>query len=125
MAAKENVITKTEDFIQWFLPKIDKFPRNYKFLFGDRIVEIQLDLLEQLIEAYFKKEKVEHLRAANVEIEKLRHLIKICVGMKFLSIDQYEFASQGLNDIGPGLTCRSANYTSGSALWSGPPSSSN
>ena len=42
MATKENVITKTEDFIKWFLPKIEKFPRNYKFLFGDRLVEIQL-----------------------------------------------------------------------------------
>lgn len=68
MPATENVITKTEDFIQWFLPKIDKFPRNYKFLFGDRIIRIQLDLLEQLIEAYFKKEKLDHLKAANAVV---------------------------------------------------------
>ena len=38
MAAAENVITKTNDLIQWFLPKIEKFPRNYKFLVGDRLV---------------------------------------------------------------------------------------
>ena len=35
MAVKENVLTKTDDFILWFLPKIEKFPRNYKFLFGE------------------------------------------------------------------------------------------
>ena len=34
---KENVLTRTDDFIKWFLPKIEKFPRNYKFLFGDRL----------------------------------------------------------------------------------------
>ena len=41
MAVKENILTRTDDFIKWFLPKIEKFPRNYKFLFGDRLVEIQ------------------------------------------------------------------------------------
>ena len=51
MAAKENVLTKTDDLLRWFLPKIEKFPRNYKFLFGDRLVQIQLDLLEDLIDA--------------------------------------------------------------------------
>ncbi len=50
MATKENVLTRTDVF-KWFLPKIEKFPRNYKLLFGDRRVEIQLDLLENLIEA--------------------------------------------------------------------------
>src|ERR1019366_10251108 len=37
MATKENVLTRTDDFIKWFLPKIEKFPRNYKFPFGDRL----------------------------------------------------------------------------------------
>ncbi len=61
MATKENVLTRTDDFIKWFLPKIEKFPRNYKFLFGDRLVEIQLDVLENLIEAYYRKEKLANL----------------------------------------------------------------
>jgi hypothetical protein len=51
MPTKENVLTRTDDFIKWFLPKIERFPRNYKFLIGDRLVEIQLDVLENLIEA--------------------------------------------------------------------------
>jgi hypothetical protein len=46
MPTKENVLTRTDDFIKWFLPKIERFPRNYKFLIGDRLVEIQLDVLE-------------------------------------------------------------------------------
>jgi hypothetical protein len=43
MPAKENILTHTDDFIKWFLPKLEKFPRNYKFLFGDRMVQLQLD----------------------------------------------------------------------------------
>jgi len=100
MATKENVLTLTDDFIKWFLPKIEKFPRNYKFLFGDRLVEIQLDLLEHLIEAYYRKDKLGNLRAANVEIEKLRHLLKICTEMKFMTLSQLEFSTRALNQIG-------------------------
>jgi hypothetical protein len=52
MPVKENVLTRTADFIKWSLPKIEGFPQNYIFLFGDRLVEIQFDVLENLIEAY-------------------------------------------------------------------------
>ena len=100
MAAKENVLTRTSDFLCWFLPKIEKFPRNYKFLFGDRIVKIELDLLERLIEAYYSKDKIRNLRLANIEIEKLRQLMAVCVQMKFLSVQQLEFATRELNQIG-------------------------
>ncbi len=100
MPLKESVISKTDDFLLWFLPKIEKFPRNYKFLFGDRLVGIQLDLLENLIEAYYRKDKLTNLRAANVEIEKLRHLLKLCAEMKFISLPQLEFATRSLNEIG-------------------------
>ena len=100
MATKENVLTKLDDFMVWFLPKIEKFPRNYKFLFGDRIIHIQLDLMEHLIEAYYQKNKLPNLRAANLEIEKLRHLMQICTKLKFISVDQLEFATRALNDVG-------------------------
>ena len=100
MPVKENVLTKTDDFIKWFLPKLEKFPRNYKFLFGDRLVQIQLDLLENLIEAYYSKDKLAHLRAANLELEKLRHLLQISTEMRFLGLHQLEYATRELNHIG-------------------------
>lgn len=103
MATKENVLTKTDDFIKWFLPKIEKFPRNYKFLFGDRLVTMQLNLLEHLIEAYYQKDKIASLRAANLEIEKLRRMMQICMELRFISLSQLEFATRALNEIG-GMT---------------------
>jgi len=103
MAVKENILTHTDDFIKWFLPKLEKFPRNYKFLFGDRMVELQLDLLEHLIEAFYQKDKIAKLRAANVDLEKLRHLLQISTEMRFISLDQLEYATRALNQIGSQL----------------------
>jgi len=42
MAQKENLLTRLEDFIVWYLPHLESFPRNYKFLLGDRSVKVLL-----------------------------------------------------------------------------------
>ncbi|MCG3157256.1 MAG: hypothetical protein DKINENOH_03888 [bacterium] len=42
MAQKENLLTRLEDFIVWYLPHLESFPRNYKFLLGDRSARILL-----------------------------------------------------------------------------------
>ena len=100
MAESENVITKTSDFIRWFLPKADKMPRNFKFLFGDRIVKIQIDLLERLIEAYYGRDKLKPLLTANIEVEKLRQLLRVSADLQWMSVQQFEFATRQLNEIG-------------------------
>jgi hypothetical protein len=53
-------------------------------------------LLEHLIEAFYQKEKLAKLRAANVDLEKLRHLLQISTEMRFISLDQLAYASRSL-----------------------------
>ena len=100
MADSENILTRTDDLIKWTLPKIEAMPRNYKFIFGDRLMQMLLDLLERLLEAYYSRDKVRPLTAANLQIEKLRHLLRICADMHWLGLSQYEFAIRELNAIG-------------------------
>ena len=56
--------------------------------------------MENLIEAYYQKEKLAPLRSANIGLEKLRHLLHISAELRFLSLDQLEFATRALNQIG-------------------------
>ncbi|MGH7450899.1 MAG: diversity-generating retroelement protein Avd [bacterium] len=103
MAQKENLLTRLEDFIVWFLPHLESFPRNYKFLVGDRAVNILFDILEDVADAYYSKEKLEKLKRANVRLEKFRRILAVCVRMKFLSPKQMGFASNRLYEIGTDL----------------------
>ncbi|MCK6561510.1 diversity-generating retroelement protein Avd [candidate division KSB1 bacterium] len=103
MAQKENLLTRLEDFIVWYLPHLESFPRNYKFLLGDRSVKILLDILEEVADAYYSKDKLEKLQRANIQLEKLRRLLAICTRMKFLSTKQLAFASNRLYEIGTDL----------------------
>lgn len=42
-------------FILWPVPTVERFPRNRKFLLGDRIQITALEVLERLIEATYSK----------------------------------------------------------------------
>jgi hypothetical protein len=59
-------------------PGLDKLPRSQKFLLGDRIQTTALDLLERLIEATYSKARERSLGEANLGIEKLRFLFRLC-----------------------------------------------
>jgi hypothetical protein len=87
-------------FIRWLVPTVEKFPRSQKFLLGDRIQGTALDVLDRLIEATYTKARQTHLQSANLGVEKLRHLFRIAVDLKFLDPDRFEFAARMLDEIG-------------------------
>jgi hypothetical protein len=59
----------------WLVPTIEKFPKSYEFTIGDRIETIAIDVLKALIEATYTMERTQHLRQANLGIEKLRFFL--------------------------------------------------
>lgn len=65
-------IAKYYDIMLYLFDRVDSFPRDCKFTLGDRIVTLAFDTLERLLEAAYSKEKTAPLRAANMNIEKLR-----------------------------------------------------
>ena len=50
-----TVITKTYDFILWSCNHTSKFPRNHRFVLGERIERNLYDLLEILIRAKYSR----------------------------------------------------------------------
>ena len=97
MAQEIPAVTKLYDIILWFLPQVEKFPRDYKFTLGDRIVENLLDCLDTLIEAVYTKERHALLRKLNLNLEKLRHQTRLAKDLQALSIKKYEYISAEIN----------------------------
>jgi len=87
-------------FLMWLIPAIEKFPRSHKFTTGDRIHSLALDVLESLIEATYTKERLPHLRKANLGIEKLRFLFRLAVDLRLLDRRRYEHAARTLDETG-------------------------
>ena len=87
-------------FLLWLLPTIEKFPKSHKFTFGDRIENTALDVLEALIDATYTRDRTQHLRRANLGIEKLRFLLGLAADLRLLDRRRYEHAARTLDETG-------------------------
>ena len=58
---------------------MNPFPRDRKFLLGDRIRGAALDVLERLIEAAYSKRREEPLTRVNLGLEKLRYFCRLAI----------------------------------------------
>jgi hypothetical protein len=78
------------------LEQIDSFPKNQRFVFGTRLADHALNVLEILVEAAYSREKAGLLSRANRKIEVLRWLMRLAKDRKVLTEKQHLFACQGL-----------------------------
>ena len=79
------IFIKWMDFLKWLLLEIDGFPKKARFNFSDRLVNLALQIVEDLVEARYSRNKGLILRRANMNLEKIRILIRICYEHRFLS----------------------------------------
>ena len=48
------VVQKAYDWNLWILPKVEKFPKSYRFSVGQNLVSTSLDLLMNLVDATYQ-----------------------------------------------------------------------
>ena len=100
MRKEVDAVTKLYDLILWLVPKLEKFPRSQKFLIGDRVESLMLDILEKLIEASYSHQKAHLLHEANLKLEVLRYLIRLSKDLRLINMKAYELVSGKINDVG-------------------------
>ena len=103
MPKEVDAITKLYDYLLWMIPKLEKFPRSQKFLLADRIENLMLDILDLLIEAAYSRKKQPPLRSANLQLEKLRYLVRLSKDLKLINLKSYEYSARSLVGIGTSI----------------------
>ena len=88
------------DFLKWLLIKTGKFPKKARFTFSNRIDNLALDIVEQIIEARYSRSKLLILNKINVDLEKLRILFRISYESRFLSLESYKHGIKKINEVG-------------------------
>lgn len=51
------IFVKWLDFLKWLLLTTDKFPKKSRFTFSDRINNLALNIVEDLVEARYTKQR--------------------------------------------------------------------
>jgi hypothetical protein len=94
------VITKTYDLILWSCQHTSRFPRQHRFVLGERLERTLYELLETLIQAKYTKERTALLEAANLKLEILRFQVRLAKDLQCLRPNSYEFGSKQIDEIG-------------------------
>ena len=89
MAESDNILTKLQDLLVYLIPQLNKFPRDQKFVLGDRIETKLLDVQEDCLRAYYSRDKRGHLLEANLQLEVARHLVRLANALKLFSNQTY------------------------------------
>ena len=97
------IIVMWYELVMWLMGKTEKFPRRVRFTFANRIDNLALDILEQMVTARYEgvgRGKLEALGRADSALSRLRILLRMCHDLKYLDHGGYEHAARGLTEAG-------------------------
>ncbi|NJL47280.1 MAG: diversity-generating retroelement protein Avd [Leptolyngbyaceae cyanobacterium SM2_5_2] len=83
------IIQKTYDLVKWYVPILNRLPRDHKFLLGDRMVAGLYNLLENLLKARYEGHKLPRLEALNSQLDVLRYQSRRRTGVRRTGARRY------------------------------------
>jgi hypothetical protein len=96
-AEELTVIAKTYDLILWSCNHTGKFPRNHRFVLGERIERNLYNLLETLIAAKYTKNRQRLLEDPNLALEVLRFQMRLAKALQCQNVESYAFAARSIS----------------------------
>ncbi|MBK8576619.1 MAG: four helix bundle protein [Elusimicrobia bacterium] len=97
------IVEKMYEVNRWLLQKVGKFPRDQRFLLGERLMQKSLDIQECLVAAALKgrsEEKSRLLADISLALEQVRYLLRLARDSRCLSQDSWFFCVKNLAEIG-------------------------
>ena len=95
------IIQKTYDLIKWYVPILNRLPRNHRFGLGDRLINNLYDLLDHLLRARFNKtERLNYLQEVNIQLDIIRYQTRLLYDFELIEARRYEYANQKIDEIG-------------------------
>ena len=95
-----QVVQDCHKLLLWFIPQLDKFPRARRFTLGERLETGLLDVLADLVEAAYSKQKKPALLRASRRLDITRHLWRLTFELKVIPTQRYEYGMKLMDGIG-------------------------
>lgn len=97
------IIQKSYDLIKWYVPILNRLPRDHKFQIGNRMISGLYDLLESLIISRYQRDKLSLLQEINGKLDILRHQKRLLLDFELINQKRYQNAGQMIDSIGTDL----------------------
>lgn len=100
MMQELKIIEKQYELILWLYPLVTKFPQKQRFVLGQQMQNGVLEILQGTIAANHERDKVTLLKRVSVDLDKFRYLFRLSKDLQFISVRQYQFGAEKINEIG-------------------------
>ncbi|RLJ21354.1 diversity-generating retroelement protein Avd [bacterium endosymbiont of Escarpia laminata] len=94
------ILEKQYDLLLWLQKQVPQFPRSHRFVLGDRLLGVGLDMQGLLVEASFTRDKRALLQQAGIKLAQLRYLVRMAKDLEFFSIRQYGYLAEKMEEMG-------------------------
>ncbi len=97
---------KSYDFLLWLYPFVNRLPKHHRAILGKQIEELGIYILLDTLSANSARgaKRKELQLLISLEIDKLRILLRLTKDLRFMSINQYAYAAEKVNEIGSVLS---------------------
>lgn len=100
MLSDLKLYQKIYDFLLWVKPTVEKFARAHKYGLGIQLENETINLLKIVARNNIRRDKSELAEDCLVQYETVKLLIRLSRDLNLISVKQYEFSSQALEEIG-------------------------
>lgn len=96
------ILSRTFDLLEWLLPKVERFPRLYRYSVNRRLMDAALDFQEQLYSARKLRgaARQKQLLECDATLDRLRLYLRLIHHWQWISDGQYEHISLKVSEIG-------------------------
>ena len=89
------------DFTNWLFDRTARFPKNIRHTVTNRLEDLALVILMNIVGArYDRKNRNDILSKINLDLEKMRVLLRLCHSRCYLSNSQFEHSSREVEKAG-------------------------
>ena len=99
-----KIYSSAERLLQQLLMLTKNFERYYRYTLGERMVSLNIDILEGITNANRQKDKEETLTVVANKIVVLRTLLRTCVAQKAMTEKQYIPLAMLVDSVGKQCT---------------------
>ena len=89
-----RAVQACHELLAWLIPLLDDFPRARRFTLGERLESGLLAVLEDLVDAAYRRDKHATLTRANRRLAVTRHLWRLALELKAINLKRYEHGAR-------------------------------
>jgi hypothetical protein len=94
------IVHRTDELIKWYVPILNRLPKDYKSVLGLRMVNILYDLQEGFLEAENEAKKLAKLKSLNVKLAFLRYTTGLLEYWDLFDEKKCKYANELMVQIG-------------------------